>query len=1087
MATRLGPQGVLSAPPPSQLHAAHPGRSSWVSASAGTGKTKILTDRVLSLLLSGARPHKILCLTFTKAGATEMTQRLMARLERWATMGEVFLYKEVASLHEPTPEILARARRLFTQILDAPQGLTIQTLHSFCQSLLQRFPVEAGIPWAFSIADEATAKALLTKAQEEILCDPTMAPFTAPLVTTFGQAYFHELVESLFASFQADRQPLTHAPDLTLTKLLKVSPYEEDKALLLRHLSPDTIRALAHAHITPLSCGGKEDQTRSAALDTYLSLEAPKVSDFMALTKVFLTAQGEVRARLATKAVCEKNPQILSDLTTLAQHMMHAVHLLRARKASEISHAFFRFFVAVMVRFQELKDASFLLDYDDLIDKACALLHDGEVSDWVRFRMDGGLDHILVDEAQDTNARQWALVEALSQEFFSGLGTREAPATLFAVGDVKQSIYRFQGAMPHLFEQMRASFAMRAKEADLAWQDIGMNVSYRSSAAILETVDRVFETSAAQGVRTLEGSPLPHIPHRQDAPGFVEMWPLEARKEEDADLDEEDGASEGTRPDKRLAEKLAQHIGNLLTHPPIMASTGEPLAPRDILILVQRRCPFVRYLTRALKTRGIPVAGEDRLTLSHHLGVQDMMSLGRFMLLPQDDWNLACLLKSPLVGLDEDTLFQLCAARAGTLWQELVKRQDETPALAKAHTFLGDFLRRADLAPPLELFTHALYDAGRMSAFRARFGAGVEEVLQEFLALVQKQTQRHGPSLERLMARLMEEDVILKRDFAAGQSNETRIMTVHGSKGLQAPFVILPDTITSPSLKENFVWQDGVCVWLAPQDQDTPALKSLKARPLALAQEDANRLLYVALTRPQDRLLVCGWESARALQETSWYARLSEVLEITPAPQDLTQDTPFLQRSLERDAPLAAPSWLNVPLTREYDPFASAQEKTPSSPEAIYDEEARLFGEALHHLLEYLPKYPAPDRAGVARVYLQGTLLSEKSQTCAVETVLGLLDAPHLQFLFGQNARHEVDVAGLVDGAFVRGRLDLLVVEEERVMIVDFKSGRRPGEGVPQTYLDQLQAYRTLMAPLYPTKPLTTWILWTQTAHLEEV
>ncbi|MBA4117641.1 MAG: double-strand break repair helicase AddA [Candidatus Puniceispirillum sp.] len=1069
----------------SQSDAAHPERSSWVSASAGTGKTKILTDRVLSLLLTGARPHKILCLTFTKAGATEMTQRLMARLERWATVDEPTLYQEVAALVDPAPETLHRARRLFTQILDAPQGLTVQTIHSFCQSLLQRFPVEAGVAWAFSIADDATTKKLLTQAQEEALCDPELAPFIAPLVSTFGQTYFHELVESLFASFQADRQSLTHAPDLTLTKLLKVSPYDTPESLLARTITPTRIRALVSPHIHHLEGGGKEDQGRAQALHAYLSLVNPNVLDFLTLSKSFLTAQGEVRARLASKAVVLKDPLLLDNLTTLAQEMMQAVHLLRAHHICQVSHGFFRFFIGVMLRFQALKDGAFLLDYDDLIDKACALLHDPDVSDWVRFRMDGGLDHILVDEAQDTNGRQWALVEALSQEFFSGEGTRSAPATLFAVGDVKQSIYRFQGAMPHLFEHMRTSFASRVTFAGLPWQDIGMNVSYRSTSAVLSLVDQVFDGPSSHGVRSLERDPLPHIPHRQGSPGLVEIWPLEVGEDACDDDAESDNID---RPDRRLAQKLAQHIHTLLAHPPLMSSTNKGLRASDILVLVQRRSPFVAYLTRALKDLHIPVAGEDRLSLTRHLAVQDMLALAQFMLLPQDDFTLACLLKSPLVGLDEDSLMSLAVGREGSLWQELVRQQSDAPHLERAHTFLAEFLRRADQTDPLELFTHALYDLGRMGAFRARFGASVEEVLQEFLALTQKDAARFGPSLQGFLGRLQEEDIILKRDFAANESNEIRIMTVHGSKGLQAPFVILPDTTISPSLKENFIWQEGVCVWLAPQDQDTPTLRSLKARPLSLTEEDSNRLLYVALTRAQDRLLICGWEGARASKESSWYARvrcaLGEKTHLGEMPPLAASDTapPFHTMP----ALTQAPPWLNTPLVREYDPFASTSTPSSSETESAH-EEARLFGEVLHHLLEWLPTLHESERPARAEVFAGTSTLPKEEQQRLVETALRLLSAPHLAHLFDAHALREVPVAGMADDTLIRGRVDLLVSRGDEIMIIDFKSSRHPPKEIPQAYVAQLASYRRLLVPLYPDKRLTTWILWTHTGALQEI
>jgi ATP-dependent helicase/nuclease subunit A len=1076
----------------------HPHKSAWVAASAGTGKTKILTDRVLALLLSGVPLEKILCLTFTKAGATEMLDRVMTRLGHWAIMDKQALATELRALGGATPLYMTRARTLFAELLDHPTGLTLQTLHSFCQSLLQRFPLEAGLSCAFSIADEGTALDLLTQAQEETLSAscPEIQKALLRLATAFGQERFQELFESLFQSRQQEYMRLTDKPIKALTHTFGVDP---------RHAPQDIFeRSLSHARLqetlTPFLCfletGGKEDQNRARFLAAYLEKETPQVSDFLNTTKAFLTQDGDVRARLLSKALATSRPECLEALERAARDFKETLDALNSLQVAQHSLSFFQIYQEVTQRYQTLKAEKNLLDYDDLIEKACLLLHDPAVCDWVRYKMDGGIDHILVDEAQDTNDRQWALIGALSEEFFSGDSAKTRPSTLFAVGDVKQSIYRFQGAMPALFEEMRTHFAVRARRASHDWEDVSLNKSYRSSSAVLAVVDHVIDqTRAFTGVRSLESRPLPHLCAKPLPGGQVCLWPL-APRPNDADTH---------IPEKELAKEIAATIRQWLEEKRVLESTGAPLEPQDIMILIQRRHAFVGHLTRALRDEGVAVAGEDRLTLESQLAVQDLMALGRFLLLPQDDWSLACCLKSPLGGLTDQDLETLCLRREGSLWQALCVRMDEAPFQAP-HTLLSDMLRKVDQISVFSLYSEILYTRGYFKAFAARFGGDVQELLYEFLMLAKQDSQKHGSCLESFLHRLSKTENILKKDFANNTLNQVRILTVHGAKGLQAPLVILADTTKAPTLKESFMWHDGMCVWLPPREKEPALVRELKKKPLAHLEEDAHRLLYVALTRAQDEIHVWGWENSQGVKEKSWYRLVEESLMALGSLQDDGRlllshrpvsvgalSAPLTRQNVEvLDHEESVPSWLFESLTRESDRLTSqTQAVTQPQDDAVHaPDRARLRGTVLHHLLEWLPRLAPHARADALEGYFstfEEALLPSSEKAQIRTSIDALLTHPDLQRFFGVGALQEVPLSGIIDGTPITGRLDLLLQDEDDLLIVDFKSTPVPPLTVPDTYVQQLHLYQRLLQPLYPHHRITTWILWTSTGALVQV
>ncbi|HXK54092.1 MAG TPA: UvrD-helicase domain-containing protein, partial [Hyphomicrobiales bacterium] len=680
-----------SGPTPDQAAAADPAASAWVNASAGSGKTFVLARRVLRLLRQGVAPGRILCLTFTRAAAAEMAKRVFLELGRWATLPDGELTRLLEDLEGETPDAasLARARRLFAEALETPGGLKIQTIHAFAERVLHRFPFEANVPAHFDVLDDATATELRAKAQGEILVLADSSP-DSPLARALdivaartGDGGFFALLATVIAQrgqlerWTGERGGLE--PALAHLAYLLGADEAGDAAAMRAGLLDATLFPAAEwpPAIEILNSGSAQDQNLGAALAGALAAAAE--ARRAAFLSVFFTQKEKPRARLMTKTLTAANPALADILAAEQNRLAAAISAIQAQESFEASAALFRLAHGIVARYGELKRAAGMLDYEDLIGAMLALVTRREDAQWVLYKLDGGIDHILVDEAQDTSPAQWAIIAALAEEALSGSGAREVARTIFAVGDGKQSIYSFQGADPEKFDDMRKFFARRSEAAALAWRQVPLTVSFRSGPAVLEAVDRVFAPPQARAGLAAGETPISHTPHRADAPGLVEIWPPEEvveRSKPDhwaAPLDRIDMES----PRARLAQRIAATINCWLAKGKMLQARGRVIRPGDILILVRRRNEFVDVLISCLRGLDIPVAGADRLVVQDHIAVMDLMTAGDVALLPEDDLSLATLLKSPLVGLGEEDLLELAAGRKGSLWAELRTRRGE--------------------------------------------------------------------------------------------------------------------------------------------------------------------------------------------------------------------------------------------------------------------------------------------------------------------------------------------------------------------------------------------------------------------------
>ncbi|MBV9248576.1 MAG: UvrD-helicase domain-containing protein, partial [Acetobacteraceae bacterium] len=1069
-----------------QRSASDPAVSAFVGASAGSGKTKLLTDRLLRLMLAGARPERIQCLTFTKAAAAEMAVRLQRTLGRWVTMPNDELEAALSRLDmAPSAETRRKARELFAKVLDLPGGMPIGTIHAFCQSLLRRFPLEAALSPHFTLADERDAADTMTEAREDMLAGAHSSGMQAALHTLAGLVSaekFGSHVEAL----GSDRPRLQRAvalPDLEAAQRRALGVMASEAEILREGVNWRAERGLQAAANIVHRLGSPGCVKRAARILEWLARSSnDRVERWDDWCTEFLDCDGQPRADTAfvNKALIAAHPELPGVFQAECERLAPIADACRAARMARISAALVTLATPVLDAYVLRKQNSGLLDYDDLISHTSALLVDPGAA-WVLYKLDGGLDHLLLDEVQDTAPAQWRIAEALIAEFFAGSGARDAGRTVFAVGDRKQSIYSFQGADAQEFDCGRQRWARRVQESGCAWRDVALDVSFRSTTPVLELVDAVFaDPVAAEGV-TDSSAPLQHWADRAGHAGAVELWPL-APLPDAVDppawsvADRNHGLQ--TAP-QLLAETLAGWIKDQTGGAVPLESKGRPLAPGDVLVLVRRRNDFARALVRALKSRGVPVAGLDRLVLTEQPAVQDLIALADALLLPQDDLTFACLLTSPLGGLSDDDLLALrgdpdpspCPspptgertqdltfslplreggvargqtttdASAGSLWNTLRARAAERPEWERAASFFATLLGRVDYVSPYALFVEALGPLGGRARLFARLGAEAAEPIDELLNAALTYGRTHPPSLQGFLHWLRRSGAEVKREPEAA-GNAVRVMTVHGAKGLQSPLVILPDTTAVPPDDGAILWADdpktgtAVPLWAPRKDLRCLAAERLRDRQAQRRMAEHNRLLYVALTRAEDRLLVCGWQTRKEPREDCWYrlvgrgfSRLSaepvetrwgrRVLRYSTR-QAIAPETAGAVATLPT-APLplwlgAAAGWHPAPPPAEP---RRPQPLAPSRPEgvefghlpaAISPLAERVAhgdrfqrGLLVHRLLQHLPCVDLANRAEAARRYLDrpGNGLSAGAAEELVAEILAILDHPKLAPLFG--------------------------------------------------------------------------------------
>ena len=1136
-----------------QSRASDPAASAWVEASAGSGKTKLLTDRVLRLLLAGVPPGRILCLTFTKAAAAEMATRLARALGGWATAGEADLAAALAALtgRRPGPEELAAARALFVRVLEQPGGMRISTIHAFAQSLLRAFPLEAGLAPHFAVIEDREARAMLAREREAVLAGAPDGAALAHLARLVPPSRFAEVLDALAEErgrllAAIERRQGLAGLEPALARALGLDPAQAREEALLRAACAVEEAPLLRAGALLRASGNDNDQARGAAIAAWLARDpAGRAAHWEEWRKLLLTDADTPRKSFATRKAGADQAWIQETLTREAERVAAVEEARAAARVLAATMALLAIGAPVLQRYQAAKQRAGRLDYDDLIRGAERLLEDPG-SAWVLFKLDGGLDHVLLDEAQDSNPDQWGIVRALTAEFFAGLGAREVRRSVFAVGDEKQSIYRFQGADPEGFARERAHYAAAVPAAGQEFRPVSLDVSFRSTAPVLALVDAVFAEGPARAGVVAEGASLRHYADRAGQAGEVELWPLLAAEDaaEPPPWSPPAAPVDAEGAPQRLAALLARRIHHMIAHETLPARVergraaeqprGRPIRPGDILVLVRARARggFVPALVRALKDLRIPVGGVDRLVLAEQIAVQDMLALADVLLLPEDDLALAALLKSPLIGLDDDDLLALAPGRDGSLWAALAAHRGGEGRFGRVADWLAALMNRADVATPHALFAAVLGGPGPLDAragrarMLRRLGPDAADPLDEFLNAALAHEAAGPPSLQGFVQALRQGGAEVKRE-AEGAGDVVRVMTVHGAKGLQAPIVILPDTTAEPRERTALRWLAGdLPVW-APRQKGfgAGALAERRAEDQDADARERHRLLYVALTRAEDRLIVCGWQGGREVPEGAWYrlveAGFARLPGVTEQPFDATAfggpagafpagavlrrlACPQTAAPRAEDPPparvaaAALPAWARLPAPPEAPAGTVApsalpgEEETPAAPPRPADDPRGLRfrrGRLVHALLQHLPEHPPAAREAMARRFLArpGHGLDPAEQEAVLAEVMALLAEPLLAAALAPGSLAEAPLAGRVGERMIAGQVDRLLIEADRVLVLDYKTNRPPpatAAEVAPLYLRQMAAYRALLRAAFPGRRLDCALVWTHGARL---
>lgn len=1150
-----------------QMRAATPSISAWVSANAGSGKTHVLSQRVVRLLLNRTPPSAILCLTYTKAAAAEMSLRIFDILAKWSQMSDETLHEEISKIESKpaNKEKVAFARTLFASALETPGGLKIQTIHAFCESLLHRFPLEANVAGHFQVLDDVAAEDLQIDARRIVLNRAAKEPSGAIakaidcVLEQGGEFALDDLIGKFISMRHAlsDFISFSDAKDGLRTEIalrLEIETEDDDpysKIWPIPSMSDGQIEAYYSAALD----GKNKSPKELAACLMECKRAASNERKFEILCDGFLTQAGKPRSlkNAVSKDIAAMLPDMPDRLELLLNHLTQQIDYLRRRACLDVTEQALLLAAQFIDTYEGLKRRMAMLDYEDLIVKTEQLLSKNGAGPWVHYKLDRGIDHILVDEAQDTSPVQWQVIQSLADEFYAGKTARELNRSMFAVGDEKQSIYSFQGARPERFDQERRDTQKRAKNAEKAFESISLRVSFRSTFEVLDLVDLVFADHDAKRGLTYSDDDVLHETVRRNAPGQVELWPMLA-KEPAQDMEnwlEPFDAVAEQDPINILAQQITAVLESWVDNEQILdQKTGayRNIRAGDILVLVRKRDAFVPTLMRTIKsTTNIAVAGADRLKLTDHIAVQDLMSLGRVVLLPEDDLSLAALLKSAFFNVSEEQLFDLCADRGNdiSVWAQLKDLSQSNTVWAGIHDQIIKFQSLAQTCSVHGFYSRVLEVFGMRDVFLGRLGHEVIDVLDEFLTLALDHDQDGTSSLQIFLNQLESSEPEIKREQEQSL-DAVRIMTVHASKGLEAPIVFLVDPgsaafhashmssirlLDPPEHQANRpkcpLWVPGSAI----ENQKTDEIKTASEH---VAEEEYRRLLYVGLTRAADRLIVCGYRGTRVPSKPTWHSLVEGGFDRadTEMKQEITYSLEGLTWGIQRfsrgktsdeyaqteqineasgsinkrpdllDKPLTNVKGLPRPLipsgasvlvdgddgkNHKVSPFAK---RGPENVSAIE------YGKTIHRLLQVLPNLPADEWRFNAENYLQNRLpgLTAQERDDMIDSVINVMTDQKFSAIFSSESASEFSIMGSLmvkdEERIVSGRIDRLVVEEDRLLIVDYKTNFKAPSDISEispSYIAQLAIYRAVLAPLYPNKTIEAGLLYTRTPKIIEV
>lgn len=1129
-----------------QYASSNPENSAWVSANAGSGKTHVLTQRVIRLMLAGNAPDKILCLTFTKAAAANMKNRVFSTLSQWTMLDDEKLNREIFKTTNQKADAKSRhrARQLFALALDTPGGLKIQTIHAFCESLLHQFPLEANVPGHFEALQEIEQANMLAQARTQVLSgdQSEAAQHYAALIPFATDSTIEKGLNAIISMRQDFLNWINPGVETALSKLyekLGVTAGETKEDIYKQTILDILANFKDIPSITAMAANSdkKTDIALAQAFQILVENKKPEES-FEQVRAVLLTKDDTPRKTMVTVFVKNELPDAEDTLSAIASRIMGGLDKIKALQLLQNSYHLFKIGAAMLELYENMKRQRGVIDFDDQIEKCAILLTRADIRDWIRYRLDRGIDHLLVDEAQDTSPKQWEIINAITGDFHAGETAANLNRTVFVVGDEKQSIFSFQGAEPSEFDRQRKRLERQVTTADKKFHSGQLDLSFRSTQDVLHAVDAVFSHPENLTGLTQSGEPPVHDAVRSNHPGEVQVWPLfvqEQVEQTESWLDPID-KKPADDPAVLLADKISNTIKEWVGT--TLPGMEKPLTFGDILVLVRKRDRFITAFTRTMKDKGLAIAGADRLTLTDHIAVEDLLAMGRVVLLPQDNLSLACVLKGVFFNVNEDTLFALSHGRGDlSLYDQILKIADDAahPQSDLATSILKQLEIIFKVGRSSSVFDFYAYLLGKLEGRKkilGRLGMEAEDVLDSFLDEALTFTNDRNGGLETFITELTNAEPVIKREVEL-ERDEVRILTVHSSKGLEARVVFLidhcgpawgenhrPEILTI----ENEPHQDGF-LWLTSKDQHITATTQSTARISEAAEAEYRRLLYVGMTRAADRLVVCGFRGVREPNHPYWHQMVEAALsdsstEILDAQGDviglrwisteqpaITPKTAVSNQTATKASDII-PDWLltpakaDPPLPRPLTPsgaYALIDQDNLSGETLKFDSEAEnnsiaiQKGNATHKLFEVLPDIKPEDSKPLAKDYLEKTCpaLSSKQRDEIIQSIFKVFSDDRFKAFFEGEGQAEVSLAGRLDiksgSMLVTGQIDRLIVSNDQVTILDYKTNRHVPqtlEETPDEYITQLALYRDLVARIYKDKAITSALLWTQTPEL---
>lgn len=1043
---------------PLQLKASNPEISTWVSASAGTGKTKILTDRVLRLLLGNAAFNKILCLTFTNAAAGEMKERIVNSLAKWSKLNDTELKEELQKTlgRNGSNEELAKAKILYELYLRSDENINIQTIHSFCQALLKKFPLEAGVSPSFKIIDEAKAYSILQQIKKNLLNKPELE-----LINDYLTANFHEItIDEIFTEIVQHKTKFSTRTDNTL---------EESQELIISlNNSGD------HAY---------QDILKHPVIQTIVGFDISVAY----LKNFFLNKDGQKRKRIVPQKIAKPGSNFYENLEQIQNQIYSLDQAERTKHMESYSKLLSILSANIINAYESYKSSKGLLDYDDLIIYSSNLLKSSSAKEWVLYKLDGGIDHLLVDEAQDTSASQWQIIDAMIEEFYAGSSTdSDKNRTVFVVGDEKQSIFSFQGADVTSFAHMNKLLKQKMTDGGKHFEDVNLETSYRSAGEILEVVHQVFDKIRQQMPSLFTATLTELTPFRSKHTGSVELWPLcisDNKNEDFWSITTHLNNADSTKTN--LAKKISSYIKDQLASARVLPSTGNMISCSDFMILFRKRDELTHEVIKALKAENIEVTGLDRISLQENLAVLDLLSAAKFALNTEDDLNLAALLKSPLIGLDEQKLYDIATSRKkSSIWQYL-KSNDKYNLTDKLSIFI-DLFNRSDVS---NFFQYIVDILGYRENLNANCGPDSNDAIDELIYACNDFASQESTSIQKFIFWLENYNSSIKRDNSS--TDKVKIMTLHASKGLQAPYVILCDTNNIPSNSDRFLFVNGQALSAKNSTYVPDYYKILKDEKQGNAYAEYLRLLYVGMTRAEDHLIICGYQGGRSLPDNCWYQLIrSKLVDIAKQTEDGTliygaTDINYIAGTN------AAPTKTNIEFfttTAQTSPTFKEVHTSRNIASPLSDRDPMGYGLVFHKILE--------DSLNAKNLNMMSshpliTTLDPKSQNSMHAGIKKIIDNKKFNSLIREkDIKTELTLGSNINGKIQIGRIDLLLIAPNEVIIIDYKSDKSPPPieaNIPDSYYQQLLIYKTMVTEIYSTKTIRTMILWLENGSLQEI